>query len=209
MKKWLSIMVAAVLLFSTVAFAAVGSKTTSDLTTVAGITTADGTPVEGTPVTVASDSVMALDELDKIVTAVTTENKAPIDVFDADTQDAIADITGLTADELAKWEMNEFVSIGASADADAAGDLVVNMKVATPYEVGQKIVVVLGTFDGTRTETAPGEYEFNVKWTALEAEVVSGTANGAEIAVKFPADVLAEMKQSVSNVLAVLSEPKA
>ena len=43
MKKWLSIMVAAVLLFSTVAFAAVGSKTTSDLTTVAGITTADGT----------------------------------------------------------------------------------------------------------------------------------------------------------------------
>ena len=209
MKKWLSIMVAAVLLFSTVAFAAVGSKTTSDLTTVAGITTADGTPVEGTPVTVASDSVMALDELDKIVTAVTTENKAPIDVFDADTQDAIADITGLTADELAKWEMNEFVSIGASADADAAGDLVVNMTVATPYEVGQKIVVVLGTFDGTRTETAPGEYEFNVKWTALEAEVVSGTANGAEIAVKFPADVLAEMKQSVSNVLAVLSEPKA
>ena len=213
MKKWLSIMVAAVLLFSTVAFA-VGSKTTSDLSAVASITTADGTPVAGTPVTVASDSVMALDELDKIVDIVTNQNKGPIDAFDADTQAAILAIVSalnpsITAADLATWEMNEFISIGAAADADANGDLVVTFDLATPYEVGQKTVAVLGTFDGTRTETAPGEYEFNVAWTALESEVKAGTATGAQLAVTFTTEALTAMKGSVSNVLAILSEPKA
>jgi len=157
---------------------------------------------------------MALDELDKIVDIVTNQNKGPIDAFDADTQAAILAIVSalnpsITAADLATWEMNEFISIGAAADADANGDLVVTFDLATPYEVGQKTVAVLGTFDGTRTETAPGEYEFNVAWTALESEVTSGTADGAQLAVKFTTEALTAMKGSVSNVLAILSEPKA
>jgi len=214
MKKWLSALLAVVLLFSAVAMAApVKSKTSSDLTKTTSVT-AGGVDVTSMGyIFVTEDSVMALDELDKIIETVNVQKKAPIEHFDAATQQAMLDLVRTTNPEvetLADWNLNEFVSLGVAPEYSAeVGDLVVTFEFATPYKVGQKVTAVVGTFDGTRTEVAEGKYEYNVNWTPLEGEVVAAAEDNSQVAVKFPTDTILEMQGSVANVMAVLAEPVA
>lgn len=214
MKKWLSALLAVVLLFSAVAMAApVKSKTSSDLTKITSITAGGEDATSMGYIFVTEDSVMALDELDKIIETVNVQKKAPIEHFDAATQQAMLDLVRTTNPEvgsLANWNLNEFVSLGVAPEYSAEiGDLVVTFEFATPYKVGQKVTAVVGTFDGTRTEVAEGKYEYNVNWTPLEGEVVAAAADNSQVAVKFPTDTILEMQGSVANVMAVLAEPVA
>jgi len=214
MKKWLSALLAVVLLFSAVAMAApVKSKTSSDLTKITSITAGGEDVTSMGYIFVTEDSVMALDELDKIIETVNVQKKAPIEHFDAATQQAMLDLVRTTNPEvetLADWNLNEFVSLGVAPEYSAeVGDLVVTFEFATPYKVGQKVTAVVGTFDGTRTEVAEGKYEYNVNWTPLEGEVVAAAADNSQVAVKFPTDTILEMQGSVANVMAVLAEPVA
>ena len=214
MKKWLSALLAVVLLFSAVAMAApVKSKTSSDLTKITSITAGGEDVTSMGYIFVTEDSVMALDELDKIIETVNVQKKAPIEHFDAATQQAMLDLVRTTNPEvetLADWNLNEFVSLGVAPEYSAeVGDLVVTFEFATPYKVGQKVTAVVGTFDGTRTEVAEGKYEYNVNWTPLEGQVVAAAADNSQVAVKFPTDTILEMQGSVANVMAVLAEPVA
>ena len=214
MKKWLSALLAVVLLFSAVAMAApVKSKTSSDLTKITSITAGGEDVTSMGYIFVTEDSVMALDELDKIIETVNVQKKAPIEHFDAATQQAMLDLVRTTNPEvetLADWNLNEFVSLGVAPEYSAeVGDLVLTFEFPTPFKVGQKVTAVVGTFDGTRTEVAEGKYEYNVKWTPLEGEVVAAAADNSQVAVKFPTDTILEMQGSVANVMAVLAEPVA
>lgn len=214
MKKWLSALLAVVLLFSAVAMAApVKSKTSSDLTKITSITAGGEDVTSMGYIFVTEDSVMALDELDKIIETVNVQKKAPIEHFDAATQQAMLDLVRTTNPEvetLADWNLNEFVSLGVAPEYSAeVGDLVVTFEFPTPFKVGQKVTAVVGTFDGTRTEVAEGKYEYNVNWTPLEGQVVAAAADNSQVAVKFPTDTILEMQGSVANVMAVLAEPVA
>ncbi|MBR0463313.1 MAG: hypothetical protein IJJ23_02880 [Clostridia bacterium] len=203
MKKILSILVAALLLFSVACAAGVSSKTTHPVVTG-----------EGGFIFVTDDTIMALDEMETLIDEVANQNKAPIEHFDAETQAAIAAKTGLDAAALKTWELNEFCSLGVTEAYTAEnGDQVVTFAVATPYAVGQKISVVVGTFDGTRSEVEPGKYAFNVKRTVLDGEVTAAQTDVADtsslIQVTFPTETVLEMQSSVATTMAVLSEPAA
>jgi hypothetical protein len=215
MKKFLSILIAVVLMLSMVAFAegTVSSKTTTDLITVATTTDADGNPIDPV-VTPGKDTMMGNEELEKIIEHVSEGNSA-VSYFDEDTQKGILETVGddtLTLEDLANWNINEFFSVDVS-DYSGEGDVIVGMELVTPFEIGQKIVALLGTYDGTRTEVADNEFAFNVNWMPLKAEVVDNVTDPdtgdtkSIVEITYTAEAIKAMQESVANVMAILSEP--
>ena len=220
MKKWMSALIAVILVLSMVtAFAApVPSKTTSDLTKAVAFGRADGGKVTVTEpfVIVVNDTTMTLEEIDKLYDHVTTEGKNAVSYFDEDVQKDILDVLNkdvteeakkLDLDDLKDWEINDFVTVDDNGYTEDCGDVWVQFDVATPYKDDQKMVAMLGFYDGTRTEVAPNVYEFNVEWMPIEAEVVSTSENGAVVQVTFTKDSMLKMGESVSTAMAFLGEP--
>lgn len=234
MKKWMSALIAVILVLSAVtAFAdAAPSKTTSDLATVEEVTTSTDVQVkEDFAITVAEDTIMTVEEVEKLYEFVTTpkedapaENNAPIDYFEDEVKEAVLTILNenlpeteaLVLDDLQDWEINEIVTVEAENYEEAYGDVTVTFSFATPYEKDQKLIALLGLFDGTRTEVEPGVYEFNAEWIPLQAEVgdaeVTVTADGQiettyKVNVIFTQEAMEKMAKSVSSTVAILSEP--
>lgn len=231
MKKWMSALIAVILVLSMVtAFAApVPSKTTSDLTKASAWGRTDGvTSVNGVDVTakepyvvVVPDTTMTLEEIDKLYDHVSTEGETPISYFDEETQNAILELLNkdnteetkaLVLDDLADWAINDFVTVDDNGYTEDCGDVWVQFDVATPYQIDengepQKMVALLGFYDGTRTEVAPNVYEFNVEWMPIEAEVVATSENGAVVQGTFTKDSMLKMGESVSTAMAFMSEP--
>ena len=105
------------------------------------------------------------------------------------------DVTRVKAVESTEPTMNEFVTLTTEG---TAADVKVTFTFTTRYTVDQKVVDVIGLYDGTRD--ANGQY--NVEWVVLDAEVLES----GDIAVEFPAELVERMKNAVATAMAVLND---
>ena len=212
MKKWLSVLVTVILVLSMATAFAAPSKTTSDLAKAVGMTLADGTTSSEPVVIIVPDTTMTLEEVEKLYKHVSGGENA-VSYFDDDTQKAILETLNkdatspLVLDDLKDWEIDEFVTVDDNKHDESMGDVKVQFQVATPYEPDQKLVAMIGNYDGTRTEVAPNVFEFNSEWSALEASVVENTTDGSVVEVTFTKDDMVKMGENVSTAMAFLSEP--
>lgn len=199
MKKWLVFVLAAMMMFSAVAYAAAPSKTTSDVTQVLGYESSTSvTPEADFAVFVTQDKEEVSQELTKIYDYVATQQQTPITYFDETVQEDIAEKLPAGSD-LGTLEMNEFITIGEQNYKDTYGDVAVQFQFVTQYRVGQKLVALIGIYTGD--VDVNGNYI--VEWVALDAEA---QANGS-VKILFPADILARMADAPALALAVLDEP--
>ena len=147
-----------------------------------------------------ADAEEVLAEIAKVFTAVNTDGMAPIEYFAEDVQAAVAALLPEGFD-LKTLELNEFVTVDQSGYTDAIGDVTAYFEFATPYALGQKLVMLLGFYSGEKD--AQDNYE--VEWVALAAEV----QEDGLVAVTIPAECMVKMQTSKAVAAAVLSEPVA
>ena len=211
MKKFALMLASAMLVLSAAsAMAAVPSKTTvrilpffvvpTDVTHVKSVETVkeDGkTEAAGWDIDVTEDEAPVIEEIAKIYDWVAAKGKSAVSYFPEETQQAIAALLP-EGFKLENMTMNEFVTLMLTGDVDALNDAKVVLTFTTKYTQDQHVVVVIGLYDGTRD--ANGQYV--VTWIPLEAEVLE---NG-DIAVVFPAEVSAQMKDAVATAMAVLND---
>ena len=203
MKKFALMLASALLVLSAasaMAAAAVPSKTTTDVTHVKSVETVkeDGkTEAAGWDIAVTEDEAPVIEEIAKIYDWVAAKGKSAVSYFPEETQQSIAALLP-EGFKLENMTMNEFVTLTLTGDADALNDAKVVLTFTTKYTQDQHVVVVIGLYDGTRD--ANGQYV--VTWIPLEAEVLE---NG-DIAVVFPAEVIAQMKDAVATAMAVLND---
>ena len=199
MKKFALMLASAMLVLSAAsAMAAVPSKTTTDVTHVKSVETVkeDGkTEAAGWDIDVTEDEAPVIEEIAKIYDWVAAKGKSAVSYFPEETQQAIAALLP-EGFKLENMTMNEFVTLMLTGDVDALNDAKVVL--TTKYTQDQHVVVAIGLYDGTRD--ANGQYV--VTWIPLEAEVLE---NG-DIAVVFPAEVIAQMKDAVATAMAVLND---
>lgn len=202
MKKFALMLASMLLVLSAAgAMAAVPSKTTTDVTQVKAVEIVgeDGTVVAnpGWNIAVTEDDAPATEEIAKVYQHIAVKGESAISYFPADTQTAIAAVLPETV-KANGLTMNEFVSLKVAGTIDAAADAKVTYTFTTKYTQDQNVVVVLGIYDGTRD--ANGQYV--VTWIPLAAEVQE---NG-DIAVVFPAEVVAQINDAVATTMAVLND---
>ena len=203
MKKFALMLASAMLVLSAasaMAAAAVPSKTTTDVTYVKSVETVkeDGTTAAiGWDIDVTEDEAPVIEEIAKIYDWVAAKGKSAVSYFPEETQQSIAALLP-EGFKLENMTMNEFVTLTLTGDADALNDAKVVLTFTTKYTQDQHVVVVIGLYGGTRD--ANGQYV--VTWIPLEAEVLE---NG-DIAVVFPAEVIAQMKDAVATAMAVLND---
>lgn len=187
MKKFALALASMLLVLSAAgAMAAVPSKTTTDVTQVKAVESTESTLV----IEVTEDAAPVTEEIAKIYQQVAVQGKSALAYFPAATQTEI--VAHASTDKLT---MNEFVTLtteGTPADAKTT------FTFTTRYTATQKVVVVVGLYDGTRD--ANGQY--NVEWVVLDAEVLD---NG-DIAVEFPAELVERMENAVATAMAVLND---
>ena len=202
MKKFALMLASALLVLSAAsAMAAVPSKTTTDVTYVKSVETVkeDGkTEAAGWDIDVTEDEAPVIEEIAKIYDWVAAKGKSAVSYFPEEIQQAIAALLP-EGFKLENMTMNEFVTLTLTGDVDALNDAKVTFTFTTKYTKDQHVVVVIGLYDGTRDD-ANGQYV--VTWIPLEAEVLE---NG-DIAVVFPAEVIAQMKDAVATAMAVLND---
>lgn len=191
MKKWMSILVAALLVFSMTAYAAVPSKTTTNATTVVTVESATG--IEVAPefsIAVTEDAEAVTAEITKIFTFV-TEGNAAIAYFPVEVAEKIAEKINDVTIPLATLEINEFVTIDETAYTESYGDMKVAFSFTTVYETSQKLAALVGIYteDGT------------VEWVVVDA---AANEDGT-VAVTFPADVMQKIQGAASVSLAIVS----
>ena len=201
MKKFALMLASALLVLSAAsAMAAVPSKTTTDVTHVKSVETVkeDGkTEAAGWDIDVTEDEAPVIEEIAKIYDWVAAKGKSAVSYFPEETQQAISALLP-EGFKLENMTMNEFVTLTLTGDVDVLNDAKVTFTFTTKYTQDQHVVVVIGLYDGTRD--ANGEYV--VTWIPLEAEMLE---NG-DIAVVFPTEVLAQMKDAVATAMAVLND---
>lgn len=203
MKKMAMALAAALMVLGvSTAFAATPSKTTTDVTHVQKVEAVkeDGTvaAADGWNLEVTEDADEVTSEIAKIYAHVVTAGNSAVSYFPTETQEALAELFGKDFD-LKTLSMNEFVTLKLTGFEKITTDKVkVVFTFTTKYEVGKKVAVVLGLYNGERD--AKGQYV--VDWKVLEAEVLE---NG-DLSVIFPLDVLAQMNDAVAVSMAVLSE---
>ncbi len=201
MKKFALMLASAMLILSTAsAMAAVPSKTTTDMTYVKSVETvkADGTnEAAGWDIEVTEDETPVSEEIAKIYDWIAVKGKSAVSYFPEEIQQAIAALLPENF-KIENLQMNEFVTLTLTGDVDTLNDVKVTFTFTTKYTPDQKVVVVVGIYDGTRD--ANGQYI--VKWIPLDAEVLE---NG-DISVVFPAEVVAQMNDAVATAMAVLND---
>ena len=172
------------------AVAAVPSKTTTDVTRVKAVESTEPTML----IEVTEDAAPVVEEIEKIYQHVAVKGQAAIAYFPVETQNEIIALLpeGVKGSALT---MNEFVTLTTEG---TAADVKVTFTFTTRYTVDQKVVVVIGLYDGTRD--ANGQY--NVEWVVLDAEVLES----GDIAVEFPAELVERMKNAVATAMAVLND---
>lgn len=172
------------------AMAAVPSKTTTDVTRVKAVESTEPTLV----IEVAEDAAPVAEEIAKIYQQVAVNGQAAVAYFPTETQSEIIALLpeGVKSSAMI---MNEFVTLTAEG---VAADGKATFTFTTRYTVNQKVVVVIGLYDGTRG--ANGQY--NVEWVVLDAEALE---NG-DIAVEFPAELVERMENAGATAMAVLND---
>lgn len=191
MKKFALALASMLLVLSAAgAAAAVPSKTTTDVTRVKAVESTEPTML----IEVTEDDAPVVEEIEKIYQHVAVKGQAAITYFPVETQNEIIALLpeGVKGSALT---MNEFVTLTTEG---TAADVKVTFTFTTRYTVDQKVVVVIGLYDGTRD--ANGQY--NVEWVVLDAEVLES----GDIAVEFPAELVERMKNAVATAMAVLND---
>lgn len=191
MKKFALALASMLLVLSAAgAVAAVPSKTTIDVTRVKAVESTEPTML----IEVTEDAAPVVEEIEKIYQHVAVKGQAAIAYFPVETQNEIIALLpeGVKGSALT---MNEFVTLTTEG---TAADAKVTFTFTTRYTVDQKVVVVIGLYDGTRD--ANGQY--NVEWVVLNAEVLES----GDIAVEFPAELVERMKNAVATAMAVLND---
>lgn len=190
MKKFALALASMLLVLSAAgAVAAVPSKTTTDVTRVKAVES-----TEPTMLIEVTEDAPVVEEIEKIYQHVAVKGQAAIAYFPVETQNEIIALLpeGVKGSALT---MNEFVTLTTEG---TAADVKVTFTFTTRYTVDQKVVVVIGLYDGTRD--ANGQY--NVEWVVLDAEVLES----GDIAVEFPAELVERMKNAVATAMAVLND---
>lgn len=191
MKKFVLALASMLLVLSAAgAAAAVPSKTTTDVTRVKAVESTEPTML----IEVTEDAAPVVEEIEKIYQHVAVKGQAAIAYFPVETQNEIIALLpeGVKGSALT---MNEFVTLTTEG---TAADAKVTFTFTTRYTVDQKVVVVIGLYDGTRD--ANGQY--NVEWVVLDAEVLES----GDVAVEFPAELVERMKNAVATAMAVLND---
>ena len=191
MKKFALALASMLLVLSAAcAVAAVPSKTTTDVTRVKAVESTEPTML----IEVTEDAAPVVEEIEKIYQHVAVKGQAALAYFPVETQNEIIALLpeGVKGSALT---MNEFVTLTTEG---TAADAKVTFTFTTRYTVDQKVVVVIGLYDGTRD--ANGQY--NVEWVVLDAEVLES----GDIAVEFPAELVERMKNAVATAMAVLND---
>lgn len=191
MKKFALALASMLLVLSAAgAVAAVPSKMTTDVTRVKAVESTEPTML----IEVTEDAAPVVEEIEKIYQHVAVKGQAAIAYFPVETQNEIIALLpeGVKGSALT---MNEFVTLTTEG---TAADAKVTFTFTTRYTVDQKVVVVIGLYDGTRD--ANGQY--NVEWVVLDAEVLES----GDIAVEFPAELVERMKNAVATAMAVLND---
>ena len=165
MKKF-ALMLASVLLVLSAAsaMAAVPSKTTTDVTYVKSVETVkeDGTTAAiGWDIDVTEDEAPVVEEIAKIYDWIAVKGKSAVSYFPEEIQQAIAALLPENF-KIENLQMNEFVTLTLTGNVDTLNDAKVTFTFTTKYTPDQKVVVVVGIYDGTRD--ANGQYI--VKWYA-------------------------------------------
>ena len=139
---------------------------------------------------VTEDDAPVVEEIEKIYQHVAVKGQAAIAYFPVETQNEIIALLpeGVKGSALT---MNEFVTLMTEG---TAADVKVTFTFTTRYTVDQKVVVVIGLYDGTR--------DANVEWVVLNAEVLES----GDIAVEFPAELVERMKNAAATAMAVLND---
>ena len=191
MKKFALALASMLLVLSAAgAVAAVPSKTTTDVTRVKAVESTEPTML----IKVTEDAAPVAEEIARIYQQVAVNGQAAVSYFPAETQSEIIALLpeGVKSSAMI---MNEFVTLTAEG---TAADGKVTFTFTTRYTVDQKVVVVIGLYDGTRD--ANGQY--NVEWVVLNAEVLES----GDIAVEFPVELVERMKNAVATAMAVLND---
>ena len=153
MKKFALALASMLLVLSAAgAMAAVPSKTTTDVTRVKAVESTEPTML----IEVTEDAAPVVEEIEKIYQHVAVKGQAAIAYFPVETQNEIIALLpeGVKGSALT---MNEFVTLTTEG---TVADVKVTFTFTTRYTVDQKVVVVIGLYDGTRD--ANGQY--NVEW---------------------------------------------
>lgn len=207
MKKWLALVVAALLALSTMAaFADVTpSKTTEVKIDAEKIETSTGTPV-GDDFIVATPAEVPekTEEVVKELFDLTSKDDTPvITYFSEDTQKTIAELLPEGTD-LTSLEMSEIIALVIENYDESYGDIAIVFHFeTTAYDPDQSLVAMLGIYSAA--EAANVEAEDGVEWFALAAEAVD---NG-DVKVTFTQDVLVKAEAADNCTLGILNTPLA
>ena len=187
MRKFLSLLLAAVLLCAVTGALAVGSKTTNDLARVYQTIEESDVPL-GATISVSPELTDAARKELAAITAFVAGNKPAADYFGETVKAGMAGFlpAGVSTSDLV---LSEFASLTIQNYDAASGDIVSTIGFATPFTADQPVVVVFGYTDESGATV----------WQALEATVVDG-----KIKVTFPAELL--LKAGNSATIAILSK---
>ena len=208
MKKWLALVLASLLVLSTMAaFAAVTpSKSTGDLTKIdtASITTSTGAAV-------ADDFVVGIPEEEPAKTTeiveklfdTTTKGGAPIDYFPAGIQKDIAAKLPEGYD-LKTLDLNEIIALVIENYDEAYGDIDIVFNFGTLYKEDQDVFAVLGNYtEAKAADEKDADYtsEDGVEWILLDAEPQEDGA----VKITFTGDAMKAAEAADSSTLALLN----
>lgn len=201
MKKWMSILVAALLILSmSTAFAAVPSKTTSNAATVTTVVSSTGVEIaeDFKVAIVVEESAPVVQELTKIATFVATNEVSVVEYFPEEVKEQIVaklPETIVTEDV----EINEFVTIDQTAYTETYGDIKASFSFTTVYAPEQTLVALVGIFTGEVDENG----EPIIEWIVLDA-----IANeDGTVEITFTQDAMLKMQGAEATSLAIVNTP--
>ncbi len=203
MKKIVALLISVSMLFAATAFAAEGipSKTSADIgsaavelaqpanttTVTEGVATEEeGHAIEFAPTEVAET---VLEEL--------AQAEAISDYFKniVDVEDNPVKLTEMLDTDEASLEIHEFSGLTATGFEEGCGDVTATLKFATPFEVDQKVIVLIGVTEENET-----------KWVALEGIGVDSDELGEGcIKVVVPENLVLAVQQN-AGLIAIVSD---
>lgn len=200
MKKMVCVVLALLLCLNAAALAEfVPSKTTEDLTQI--VVVAEHVPED---VNVFIEPVPEEDpDYEEAVTVCQTEISKLADVPVADYFGEVKDATGNSVEisailETEEPKVYELIPVIAGNYDESYGTVTATMYLSTPYEVSQKLVVMIGYVQFAEDGT------WNVEWFAYEGKVVADD-KGVGIQVELDAETMLAI-QNGKTILAVVSQ---
>lgn len=172
------------------------SKTASDIVEIKRPTGLDGSALpEDFEVRETEETAIIATERASIRAFVKDENKPVIQFYPVSVQNEALLLLpeGLDAEKLVAYEVMDVDCVNYK---HTFGDVLVRIKFATPYEDGQKLVVMLGLDRGQSADS-----QNQLDWIALRSEVKEGYVN-----ITF-AQAALEIMEERAALMMVLSEP--